>query len=235
MKYLPLIALLIFTACAPVQENLSQIDESETARPAFMVERSVEVSGKPERIWERMHTRYAPATIYVGGEKKLGLDLAARDKSENVAWLPTANAKILDQIRALYDLKHIHLVVTNNMTPALFELIATYEHIMSVRFVAVDLSGFQDGAGLLAKLPQVHFVGAMDDTAAPADYHLFRQAMGPSKCVKYSVMPDASHTKGWEALWPKLLKIKPACSVETPTLPLKTEIIPIQTLKPYEK
>jgi hypothetical protein len=58
----------------------------------------------------------------------------------------------------------------------------------------------------LANTPQHHFVGIGDEIAPASVYHSFRQAMGESECVHYTVVQDADHQRGWVEKWPELLK-----------------------------
>ena len=69
-----------------------------------------------------------------------------------------------------------------------------------------------DIAPHIAHLPQMHFIGGADATITPGVYHSFRQAMGASSCIQYSLIQDADHTLGWVEKWPSLLKVTPKCS-----------------------
>lgn len=61
-------------------------------------------------------------------------------------------------------------------------------------------------------MPQHHFIGGADSLITPGVYHSFRQEMGPSSCVRYSLVQDADHTRGWVEKWPELLKLEPFCT-----------------------
>ncbi len=238
MKYLFLIPALLLSACAAtksVQDNLTHVDQSQIARPAFMVERKIGIGEDEYLIWERMHQRHAPARLYVGGEEGLGLKLATHDKSSNVAWVPVINETRLSQMKSLYDLKGFDVILINNIDPSTRNWLTARDDILSVRSVAATLPVLNDAAPDLADIPQVHFTGAMDDTETPAHYHAFRQEMGASDCVKYALMPEADETEGWVNLWPKLLKIKPECKTALPTEPVKLNTAPIPPVKMYEK
>ena len=74
----------------------------------------------------------------------------------------------------------------------------------------------------LAAIPQHHFIGAGDDVIPPGVYHSYRQSLGLSECINYSVVQDADHTRGWVQVWPQLLTLMPECAEvykELPPLP----------------
>ncbi len=68
-----------------------------------------------------------------------------------------------------------------------------------------------DIATALAGVPQHHFIGAGDQDIPPSIYHSFRQSMGPSECVHYTLVQDADHGRGWVDKWPGLLKATLSC------------------------
>lgn len=103
-KFLSLFGLVLFlTACESVENNLEREVAKRVAMPAFMVERTIDTSLYDLNAWERMHTRDAPANIYIEGESvysttgagstdpklknPVALTLASRDKAKNVAYL----------------------------------------------------------------------------------------------------------------------------------------------------
>lgn len=238
MNKLIYLSALLLGACAvtsSIQNNISHIDQSQIARPAFMVERNIQIGNETTRIWERMHQRHAPARLYIGGEDDLGLILASKDKSDNVLWAPVIDEGSLDHIKRLYTLTGFDAVLVNKIGRLTHEWLSTRKDVLSLRTVAATLPAIQDIAPELANIPQVHFTGAMDETETPAHYHAFRQAMGQSECVKYALMPDADHTDGWEIIWPKLLKIKPECKTDIPAVPVRVETTPTLPIKLYKK
>lgn len=77
---------------------------SRIARPAFMVPRVAAAGQFNLTLWERMHSRQAPATVYIEGDgvawlsprtksldptpkNPVALHLAAMDKAENLVWM----------------------------------------------------------------------------------------------------------------------------------------------------
>lgn len=98
-------------------------------------------------------------------------------------------------------------------------LAAERDDILSLRTVAGKLNP-KDGASAtaiapeLADMPQHHFIGAADNEVHPDTYHFYRQAMGPSSCVHYTLVQDADHDRGWVDEWPELLKSPTACEAE---------------------
>jgi len=307
------LATLSVTAACTSETNrfMAQDTASRMARPAFMVERTIPAGDFGLAAWERMHERYAPVTIYIGGsnsesmksnalkdaaniegaeeintrlskraadprfqnEQKskdinaqiitapsnpVGLHLATRDTSKNLAFLaqpcqyisgdaltacksmiPTNAAfsqKVIDgydaaisSIKAQYDLTKIHLVGYGDGAQIAALLTATRKDVVSLRTVAGNLNhafvsnqnasealsgslNARDIAAQIAHVPQHHFIGGLDTHITPGVYHSYRQAMGNSSCVQYSLIPQAEHSIGWVNEWPNLVKTIPSCS-----------------------
>jgi len=55
-------------------------------------------------------------------------------------------------------------------------------------------------------IPQWHFFGAKDKVVPEQIGESYRKKIGTSKCIQIKVIPNISHNKGWEILWPSLLK-----------------------------
>lgn len=71
-----------------------------------------------------------------------------------------------------------------------------------------------DFAKTLAHLPQYHFVGKDDRTEALENYHNFAQAVGPSWCMRHSLIPDADDEDGWVEQWPDLISLPLNCRAD---------------------
>lgn len=69
----------------------------------------------------------------------------------------------------------------------------------------------RDHADRIAQLPQRHFIGGKDTIITPAVFDSFQQAMGPSPCIRSTLVETADHENGWEALWPQLLAEDVSC------------------------
>lgn len=72
----------------------------------------------------------------------------------------------------------------------------------------------KDFAQDLAQLPQHHFLGEWDKVATPDLYQSFRNAMGPSSCIRYSTVAAVNHTDGWANRWPDLMKLPVDCTAD---------------------
>lgn len=82
-------SLVSLTACA-TKNNLDHTTASRIARPAFMVERVNDSGSYPLYSWERMRDKKEKAVIYISGGDEtnpVGLHLASRDRTRNVAFL----------------------------------------------------------------------------------------------------------------------------------------------------
>lgn len=145
----------------------------------------------------------------------------------------------LDDIAARYDITAFHIIGHGGGGNIAAVLAARRTDILTLRTVASDLNpDFEnhknnrlalapnsvlaiDYGTALGNVPQHHFIGAADDVITPGNYHSFRQALGLSECIHYSLVQDADHTNGWTEKWPELLALQPQCaSVHTPVAPL---------------
>lgn len=279
--------LLLLTACG-LDTDIEMQTANHIARPAFMVERGISAGNFTLNAWERMHEERQPATIYIEGDgipmksidnnklswnptpkNPVGLHLASRDKSTNLAYLArpcqyvkmpaekgcdvsywkerrytpevmSAYQAALNDIVARYDIEGLHLVGYGGGANIAAVLAAIRNDVLSLRTVAGNVSptyteDYHDAAPLatdsvfatdfgteLAVIPQHHFIGAVDTIIPPGTYHSYRQSLGLSDCINYSVVQDADHTRGWVQRWPQLLAMTPECAVvheELPPLP----------------
>ena len=267
-------SVLIPAACASLDNEYDEITAERIARPAFMVERRLEVGGMDFQLWERVHEHDTTANLYIEGDGQstylnrgisedptpdnpVGLHLASRDNAENLVYISrpcqfrespdtkvcsekfwstrrfspevlVAYNEALDEIKNRYDITGFNLIGYDGGANIAAALASTRTDIASLRTVAGDLNPdmvlAKTGqeidpdnikanviAPSLAKLPQHHFIGIGDETAPASVYHSFRQAMGESECVRYTVVQDADHERGWVEKWPELLKAPIDC------------------------
>jgi hypothetical protein len=153
---------------------------------------------------------------------------------------------VLDEMKARYDLSSFHIVGVGGGAQIAAFLAAERKDVVSLRTIAGNLNhtfvATERGstpiseslnainiAPRLAHVPQHHFIGAADSIITPGVYHSFRQAMGPSSCVQYSLVQDAGHRRGWVEKWPELVNMLPECSFQETgimTEPAKTQFEP---------
>lgn len=149
----------------------------------------------------------------------------------------SAYESALDNIAGTYGITGFHLVGYDGGANIAAVLAARRRDVLSLRTVAGNLNpdftaenhsftGLNSDAVLamdygsaLANVPQHHFIGAVDDIITPGVYHSYRQMIGLSECIHYSLVPDADHTRGWVEKWPELLKLQPQCAVVHQELP----------------
>lgn len=151
----------------------------------------------------------------------------------------SAYESALDEIARRYDITGYHLIGYDGGANIAAVLAAKRPDVLSLRTVAGDLNpDFSadhtkenylaansvlavDYGSMLANVPQHHFIGAADSVITPGVYHSYRQMVGLSDCIHYSLVQDADHTRGWVEKWPELLKLQPQCAiVHEPTEPL---------------
>ncbi len=110
-------------------------------------------------------------------------------------------------------------------------LAARRSDIASVRTVAgnIDITAFNalhhtspmpdslnsaDFADRLKTIPQRHFIGVQDDIVPPVIYQSYAKALNSAPCLKLTLVPAATHTEGWESVWPALLKESVSCETK---------------------
>ncbi len=143
----------------------------------------------------------------------------------------------LNDIAARYHITAFHIVGYDGGANIAAVLAARRSDILSLRTIAGNLNPEfaaenNDFAGLasnsilaidygsaLSNVPQHHFIGAADEIITPGIYHSYRQMVGLSDCIHYSLVQDADHTRGWVEKWPELLKLQPQCATVHQDLP----------------
>ncbi len=62
-----------------------------------------------------------------------------------------------------------------------------------------------DVAAQLSAIPQIHYVGADDDIIEPYVAESYRNRAAADNCIEIRTISGASHTRGWEDIWPRLI------------------------------
>ena len=191
----------------PVALHLASRDHAENlvyiSRPCQFKE-SADHETCPPKFWESR--RFSPEV------------LAAYDEA-------------LTEIKARYNITEFNLIGYDGGANIAAALATTRNDVASLRTVAgnlvpslvypadpkkgpmldADSITADQIAPALADMPQHHFIGAGDTIAPPSVYHSFRQSMGDSNCVHYTLVQDADHDRGWVEKWPDLLKSSMDC------------------------
>jgi hypothetical protein len=135
----------------------------------------------------------------------------------------------LDDIKRTYDIKKFNLVGFSGGAAVAVLAAAKRSDVASIRTVAGNLDHVRvnanhgvsqmtgslnavDVAPQVANIPQHHFIGSDDTVVTPDIFQSFRNASGPSKCIRSSIVRDATHESGWVDIWPTLLKSPLDCN-----------------------
>jgi predicted esterase len=111
---------------------------------------------------------------------------------------------------------------------ALVALELEQKNIKNIRTIAgnLDLETFAAMHGIapivapkinyknLAKIPQIHFVGAEDKIIPLAVTEAYEGTLPRKNCVKVKIISGTTHNENWQKEWADLLKIEPACAVK---------------------
>lgn len=179
---------------------------------------------------------------YIKMPQKKGCDYSYWETRRFSPEVIDAYETALNDIAARYDITAFHLVGYDGGANIAAVLAARRPDVLSLRTVAGNLNPdfvanhhkqpkpaadsimAIDYGSALANVPQHHFIGAADEIIIPGVYHSYRQAVGLSDCIHYSLVQDADHTRGWVEKWPQLLKHHPRCAdvpEEQPLEPLR--------------
>lgn len=187
-----------------------------------------------------------PCQFMIDPESK-GCSLAYAAENRFAPEVMSAYEEVLNDIAARYDITGFHLVGYDGGANIAAVLAARRQDVLSLRTVAGNLNpefaaennGFAglsgsavlgiDYGSALANVPQHHFIGAADAIITPGIYHSYRQMIGLSDCIHYSLVQDADHVNGWVEKWPTLLKHEPQCAMvheDLPPMPLAPTDLP---------
>ncbi len=186
---LPVLAVLSLSACS-VHDTLRTQTASRAAAPAWMIKREIAADPFSLTVFERMHEREAPATIYIEGDNistlisetpqmPVALKLATKDSSANVVSIarPCQYSGMLEPEKSCgapwtTDKKYSGEVL-DSYNMAIDEIIARYD------IEGIHLVGHSGGAAIAALLAtQRDDVLSLRTVAGTMDTDLARQLRG---------------------------------------------------------
>lgn len=68
-----------------------------------------------------------------------------------------------------------------------------------------------DTAAALSELPQIHYMGANDETVPPSINRAFMARLDGTRCAVLTVVPNIGHRTGWKEFWAEGGLEKPSC------------------------
>ena len=135
----------------------------------------------------------------------------------------------LDQLKQRYPAATFHVTGFSGGANIAGLLAAQRTDIASLRTVAgnVDNDAFvahhnvsamplsltmADAAPRLSHIPQHHYIGA-DDTVVPRTvYESYARQLTDRSCAAVTIVPNATHTQGWESVWAREANTIPLCA-----------------------
>ncbi|MDB5490466.1 MAG: hypothetical protein JWO78_315 [Micavibrio sp.] len=137
----------------------------------------------------------------------------------------------LDKIQKRYGFTGFNFVGVDGGAAVAVLLAAKRKDVLSLRTVAgiLDTDEYEaqhkraplkgslnpkDFAKDLAGLPQQHFIANWDKDMSPAVYQSYRNAMGPSSCIRFTLVDEVDHWKGWTNRWHSLMKEPLNCNAQ---------------------
>lgn len=136
---------------------------------------------------------------------------------------------VLDTLKHRYRFSGFNLVGYSGGAAVAVLLAAKRDDVLSIRTVAGNLDHValnahhnvaqtpsslnpKDFAKDVANIPQHHFIGNWDEIVTPEVFQSYRGAMGPSNCVRLSIVDEVNHEEGWANRWPSLLEQPVDCN-----------------------
>lgn len=136
----------------------------------------------------------------------------------------------LDNMKVRHNITGFNLVGFSGGGAVAVLLIARRDDVVSLRTVAGNLnhellhrihnvsqlSGSlnpMNVAEKINKIPQHHFIGGDDKVVPPAIAKSFVNASGDPQCIHLTIVPNATHEKGWLEHWPTLLNYPIHCKL----------------------
>lgn len=143
----------------------------------------------------------------------------------------TAFDKALDDIKSRHGAGGFELIGFSGGANIAALIAARRQDIVSLRTIAGNLDhkalnayhhvsqipyslNAKDVASDISHLPQHHFIGMDDNIITPAIVKGFVEASGDTPCIRTTMVPGASHTKGWDQNWPRLLQLPVDCNAQ---------------------
>lgn len=261
-----LCTILGVAGCKTVSEIWRHEAANRLSAPANMLKRQIDAGPFPIAVYERVHDKGGPATLYIEADgsmahatpsEPIALHLATRDLAENVIYiarpcqyavdednspctknywdngrfsLETMEAmnNVLEKLKNRHSFSGYHLVGYDGGGTVAALLAAKRTDILTLRTVAANLDinvnsanhqkpamasslNPRDFASDLANIPQHHFIGAWDTDMRPNVSQSFRNAMGPTPCIRISTVDEVDHKGGWVNRWPSLLSMPVDC------------------------
>ena len=137
-------------------------------------------------------------------------------------------SKVLQHYKDIYGVSGFHLVGYSGGGSIAALLANKHPEVLSLRTVAANLNtniaerisnteSFRGSRNpsedvfTLGVVPQHHFIGARDEFVRPAILAGYLSEIGPSRCVRTTLVPGVSHRNGWEEIWPSLMNAPLDC------------------------
>lgn len=137
-------------------------------------------------------------------------------------------SQALDDIKARYGIKSFDLVGYSGGANIAALLAARRNDIASLRTVAGNLDhellhrihgvsqipdslNAKDEAEKIRHIPQHHFFGGKDKIVPPDIIDSFMKAAGNSACIRYTIVPEATHHDGWVGNWSEFMSMPIDC------------------------
>lgn len=133
-----------------------------------------------------------------------------------------STSAVIDQVKKLAGATTVELVGFSGGGAVAVLVAARRSDVSSIRTVAGNLGhvtlhrrkevspltgslNAADVAAQVSAIPQIHYVGAEDDVIGIYVAESYRRRAATRNCIAIQTISGASHTGGWEDMWPRLV------------------------------
>lgn len=136
----------------------------------------------------------------------------------------------LSEIKLRYNITNFELIGFSGGGAIAALLAAQRNDVLNIRTVAGNLDhvvlhnihnvsqlygsmNAADIANNISHIPQHHFIGEKDKIVGITVYQSFNRLSGNTKCIRSTLVPNATHTNGWSEIWSELLESPLNCNI----------------------
>lgn len=136
----------------------------------------------------------------------------------------------LSEIKSRYSITNFELIGFSGGGAIVALLAAQRNDVLNIRTVAGNLdhimlhnihnvsqlSGSMNAADIaknISHIPQHHFIGEKDKIISVAISQSFIKLSENTRCIRSTIIPNVTHTNGWDEVWSKLLEHPLNCNI----------------------
>jgi hypothetical protein len=174
------------------------------ARPCqYVKDKKCYGSNQPEKYW--LDARFSPEVIESINEV---MENFGQYELEFIGY--SGGANVIKYAATYSQKKHKNVASLRSIAGNLDDMKFAEIHAANIATNSLNLD--KDSLSILAKIPQIHFVGSDDKTVPAAVAQSYLKKLPNTQCARIVNISGASHSAGWYEVWDDLLQIDPFCT-----------------------